>query len=454
MQTGKERTLFVDDGDIAQKKALRKIVHQGEKCPENPLLIGEMPWEANLICGGTVRKESDGYRMWYQSYDKGTYINLYAESPDGLNWHRPDLGQFPDYDGKVQNNIFLSRLGLRSEQRAPVAVNQDHNPNVLYTPHFGADKQYTLISYDYARSGYAPYDGYVLAYSRDGIVWTDGPENPVIPGYADVGMFTFDPVAGMFRGIVKNFLEIRGYRRRSVLATESPDASNWTFPQPAFLPDVEDDAWAETYNTSEKKMAHTQVYGMPIFRYESMLIGFPQIFRITDTENPSHDGPVDIQLTSSRDGRTWDRVGNRETIVPTGEPGTYDAGGVYTGNSLIVEDDEVRIYYTGCTTTHALPGETGVCMVSWQRDRFVGLSADPSGGTVELKPRKAGKTLHVNADASRGAINLTIPDTDVQERLVGDKLDHAVNIPRHLIGKEVVVRLELKGSEVFSIWWD
>ena len=265
-------------------------------------------------------------------------------------------------------------------------------------------------------------------------------------------MFTFDPVDGIFRGIVKNFLEIRGYRRRSVFATESSDLFSWTFPRPALIPDVEDDAWAEAYNTSGKKMAHTQVYGMPIFRYECMLIGFPQMFRVTDTA--SHDGAVDLQLTSSRDGLTWNRAGNRETLVPVGEPGSYDAGGVYGGNSLMVDGDEVRLYYTGCSTTHALPGDTGVCMVSWRRDRFVGLAADPSGGYVELKRRKAGKTLHLNADASRGAINLTISNTEIGERLVGDKLDHAVTMPQHLIGKEVAVRLELKDAEVFSLWWD
>ena len=139
----------MDDCDIAHKNALRRIVHPGEKCPENPLFIGEMPWEGNLICGGIVRKEDDEYRMWYQSYGRGTYINLYAQSADGLQWKRPALGQYPDFDGNVENNIFLSRLGLRWDHRAPVAVNQDHNPNVLHTPHFGADKQYTLISYDY-----------------------------------------------------------------------------------------------------------------------------------------------------------------------------------------------------------------------------------------------------------------------------------------------------------------
>lgn len=450
----KKRILFIDDGDIVNINALNRIIHRGDKCPENPLLTREMTWEENLICGGTVRKERDNYRMWYQGYGRGTYINLYAESADGIHWKRPALSQYPDFDGNLENNIFLSRLNLRSDNRAPVAVNQDHNPNVLYTPHLGESKKYILVSYDYARSGYVPYDGYVLAYSGDGIIWSDGPANPVIPGYADVGWFIFDPVDGLFRGIVKNFLEIRGHRRRSVLATESPDALNWTLPQPVIIPDVEDDAWSEAYNTSEKKMAHTQVYGMPIFRYESMLIGFPQIFRITDTENSNHDGAVDLQLTSSRDGLMWNRVGARETIVSIGAPGSYDAGGVYGGNSLVVDGDAVRLYYTGCSTTHGIPGQTGICMVSWQRDRFVGLKADQSGGYVELKPQKAGKTLHLNANVSEGVIDVTIFDTEFRKRLIGDKLDHQLKMPAQLIGKELVVRLDLKASEVFSLWWD
>ena len=28
--------------------------------------------------------------------------------------------------------------------------------------------------------------------THDGVTWTDGPLHPVIPGHADVGMFTYD----------------------------------------------------------------------------------------------------------------------------------------------------------------------------------------------------------------------------------------------------------------------
>jgi len=197
------------------------------------------------------------------------YLNLYAESDDGIAWQKPNLGLYEDRDGDRANNIFLSRLTLRSDDTKPSHTSQDHNLNILYTPHLGIERIYTIISYDYAVSGYAPYDGYFLAFSPDGLHWIDGPQAPVIPGHADVGWFTYDEVDQRFRGIVKSYYNIRGYSRRSINATESVDGYAWTLPRPAILPDAEDDAWAEG-----RPEQHTQYYGMPIVRYESLLLGF------------------------------------------------------------------------------------------------------------------------------------------------------------------------------------
>ena len=117
-----------------------------------------------------------------------------------------------------------------------IDILKDHNKNILYTPHLGENKKYTMIAYDYAYTNFGPYDGYYLAYSEDGITWTDGPLEPVIPGHADVGWFMYDNKDKMFRGIVKAYLNIRGYSRRSVLWTESKDALDWTLPKPAIIP--------------------------------------------------------------------------------------------------------------------------------------------------------------------------------------------------------------------------
>lgn len=465
------RILFIDDGDIAFMQGLQRVIHPAQKAAENPVVVPDRPWEESLIMGGTVRLESDrGYRMWYQGYGRGTYLNLYAESEDGLRWVKPILGQYEDFEGSVQNNIFLSRLALRSEDRRPPKTNQDHNPNVLYTPHLGPERTYTVLSYDYARSGYAAYDGYFLAFSPDGVHWSDGPQDPVIPGHADVGWFTFDeadtlhPMDGLFRGIVKNFLNIRGHRRRSVFWTESRDGYDWVLPRLAVFPDMEDEAWTEG-----RSGYHTQFYGMPIVRYESVLLGFLQVFRVTDTEHPSHDGEIDVQLTCSRDGRRWTRVGDRRAIVERGEQGAWDSGMVLTGNAVVVDGNEVRVYYSGADHTHAQRGQTQIGMASWTRDRLVGMRASSEGGILQTTLHTAGKRLHVNAGVSEsgGEVVAELVGEDGPiiagyeapncEPLRTDTLDHVFRwreVPSGPVCRSVAVRLYLTRAEVFSLWWD
>jgi len=459
------RLLFLDDGDIAASHGLTRVIHPAAKHPGNPIIVPDRPWEENPFMGGTVRVEPGrGYRMWYQTYGReNSFLNLYAESDDGIDWQKPSLGLYEDRDGDRANNIFLSRLALRSDDTKPARTSQDHNLNVLYTPHLGSERTYTLISYDYAVSGYAPYDGYYLAFSPDGLHWTDGPQGPVIPGYADVGWFTYDEDDQRFRGIVKSYYNIRGYNRRSINATESLDGYNWTLPRPAIVPDAEDDAWAEG-----RPEQHTQFYGMPIVRYESLLLGFLQQFRVT-AAGRNQDGYIDVQLTCSRDGQHWTRVGDRQPILALGPAGAWDSGMVFTGNSLVVDGDLVRIYYSGAAQTHETSGPTRLQLglAVWPRDRLVGLRASAAGGEVQTTVHVAGSRLHVNADASSGELTTELVGEDGQviagcqasvcQVLRMDALDHVVHwqgSPTNIEGRSVSVRLHLHAAEVFSLWWD
>ncbi len=98
------RVLFIDDGDLIEKHGLDRVIHPAHKHENNPVVVADRPWENHLIMGGTVRREAGRYRMWYQSYGRGTMINLYAESPDGIasaiavpcsSWVRPANGTAP-----------------------------------------------------------------------------------------------------------------------------------------------------------------------------------------------------------------------------------------------------------------------------------------------------------------------------------------------------------------------
>jgi hypothetical protein len=475
------RTMFVDDYDIASGSGVERVIHPGEKYEGNPVLSPHEPWLERLHIGGTVRLENGLYRSWYHGRgQKRGDVNLYAESDDGVHWRTPTLRQYEDETGSLENNIYLSRLALRSNNlTTPNAEpglglgNQDIHPSILYTPHMGEGRTYTLLSFDYGRSGYGAYDGYYLAFSEDGIRWTDGPEEPVIPGHSDVGYFLYDEPDKKFRGIVKSYLDIRGWRRRSVLWTESEDVFNWTMPRPAIIPDLIDEEWTEGRDDY-----FTQFYGMPIVRYESMILAFLQVFRCTD--NSTHEGTIDVQLVSSRDGRRWNRVGDRRTILEGGAEGEWDWGEVRTGNSFVLDGDVIKAYYSGMNfshsghtrpaphTPHGGPKTGDIGFATWPRDRFVGMKSGSAGGKMLVTQKRSGAELHVNANAAGGSLVAEIvehggpvPGFEASNCLSmsEDSLDHVMRWQgdpalAQLDGRAVDVRLNLTNAEVFSLWWE
>jgi hypothetical protein len=471
MGSDASRVLFVDDGDIASKSGVERVIHPAQKYEGNPVVLPDQPWENWLVMGGTVRKEGDTLRMWYQQLGDGGYLNLYAKSKDGINWDKPILGQYQDQRGSLQNNIYFSRLALPSGERPRERIIQDHNQSVLYTPHMGEGRRYTMLSY--GQQGGTPYDGYHLAFSDDGIRWTDGPKEPVIPSHADVGWFMFDDRDMRFHGIVKKFLIIRERSRRSILWTESEDGFNWKMPKPALIPDIEDDEWAEG-----REDHYSQFYGMPVMRYESVILGLLQVFR--STESKTSDGFTHVQLASSRDGRRWQRVGDRRPILERGEAGEFDWGVVQTGHSLVLDGDVVRMYYMGINTRHGRNANgverlspdgkekaVSIGMATWPIDRIVGLRTGSEGGSVRVTGRDIKGELHVNANAAGGSLvaevigedGRPLPGLDAGSclPLAEDSLDHTVRwrdgaSPAQLDGKAVEIDIRLTNAEIFSIW--
>ncbi len=462
------KMLLIDDYHVDECSGLHRVIHPGVKA-EHPVLTADQPWEAVNQMGGTVRKEDSLYRMWYDSWVCNTkhngYSSLYAESDDGINWVKPNLKKYKDFNGNINNNIYLNRISSRETTISPpITVEQDHNKNILYAPHLGTGKTYTMLAYDYAYTNYGPYDGYYLAYSDDGINWTDGPLEPVIPGHADVGWFMDDERDKMFRGIVKQYLNIRGYSRRSVLWTESKNALDWTLPKPAVIPDEIDDSWGRG-----DANRFSQFYGMPIFRYDSIILGFLENFRTTDG-HISRDGFTFPELVSSRDGKTWKRVGDRSPIINLGDPGEWDWGSVTIGNSVIVENNEIKIYYTGRNDTHAHttikeePVTGSIGLATWQIDRMVGLKSTKDG-ILHINNITALKELHINADAKHGSIGIELSsDGNVMSgfelvnclEIKGDSIDHLVQwsnsptITAKIVDIKIVVKNE---AEIFSLWW-
>jgi len=90
--------LFLDDGIIERTYRLGRTVHPLAKWKGGPLIRPDRPWEAPMLAAyGTAMEdpESGLLRFWYISCarrpDRRRTLVCYAESEDGLNWHKPEL---------------------------------------------------------------------------------------------------------------------------------------------------------------------------------------------------------------------------------------------------------------------------------------------------------------------------------------------------------------------------
>ncbi len=211
--------LFVDDEWIADRTHVDRVYHAFNKHADNPVLIADQPWEgaATYLYGTVLPSENGtGYRMWYHSWD-GEYRILYATSPDGIQWLKPNLG-LVDYQGSRKNNILLRR------------THEDHTPQVIHTPwETDPNRRYKMINFDYGRTPPRhTVTGYWGAYSADGIHWTDVSKNPVFPDHpGDVGCFVWDPHTNHYVGYPKKFADVRGYRRRCIGYTATTQFEEW-----------------------------------------------------------------------------------------------------------------------------------------------------------------------------------------------------------------------------------
>ena len=384
--------LFADDSGVAASNGVVRTVHPARRLSA-PVIEPDRAWEGSrvYIYGSVYYDEAARQlRMWYMSRPQaysGDRV-LYATSQDGVRWTKPSL------DSSGQNAVFSI-----------------HSPSVLLdTRESDPAKRYKMLG---SKGG-----GYHAAFSADGLRWTSYPKNPVLK-FGDTITLTQDAATGEYLAFHKRPAKVRDFGRRVVWLSRSRDFQEWTEPEMVFAPDEEDDAWAK------KPHERTEVYNMSVFPHAAGFVGLPTIFRVTAARRPKSeltpgqspdDGPIDVQLATSADGRTWRRTQPRVNVIPRGAPGTFDGGSILGVSSTAVHvGDETWVYYTAMTTTHGgpmPPKRLTIGRAAWRRHGFVSLDA-AGRGRVETKPLRLGaSSLVINADASRGELRVALLEAD------------------------------------------
>jgi hypothetical protein len=226
-------------------------------------------------------------------------------------------------------------------------------------------------------------------------------------------------VTGEYLAFHKRPAQVRGFGRRVVWLSRSSDFQNWSEPELVFTADEVDDAWVTRLGE------RTEVYNMSMYPHAGGYIGLPAIFRVMqvrdrDKIGPGQspvDGPIDIQLATSADGRAWKRTWPRLNVLPRGVPGSFDGGTILGVSSAVVDvADETWAYYTAINTGHGgpmPPKRITIGRAVWRRHGFAPLDAGPEGGRVETQPvRLEGNKLIINADASRGIVRVGLIEID------------------------------------------
>lgn len=459
------RQLFLDDTWIERMEGLTRVVNQPKKHEGNPVIRHhQKPWQtfrAQLY--GTVLyiPEEKLFKMWYLAgarFPGEQPIRLngrvccpnfqmlaYAESKDGFDWELPNLG-LVEFDGTRDNNI----CQISRENAEGVAV--------VYDPRDSDGKRrYKAFYWEHDNCGpkkygpTTPVNGMSVSFSADGKTWTNCEANPVIDLPSDTGH------QALWDGALRKYVAFGrfGAGGRKIARAESDDFVNWSPPRLVFQTDAKDGPGA-------------QFYGMGITRYEGIYVGLPWLFWEGTSDR------IDVQLAASRDGIDWKRAGDRQTFIPNGPKGSFDAGCIFTAAQPVqLVGDTIYIFYSGIMLNHEEPrpsrkehpeyGESSIGVATLRRDGFVSLDADDEPGRLITRSFvwPAGKELHLNADADDGNVAVSLlsearKPLNTSNQINGNHTDATVVWSQKLVPPRGLVRLqfEVRNAKMYSFWFE
>ena len=357
------------------------------------------------------------------------YTIGYATSPDGVFWERPNLG-LVEYGGSRANNLLL----LDAAYANVIEDAREEDP----------ERRYKSLFFEARDAAGTPNmgDGVSVAFSPDGLRWTKYAGNPVIRRSSDThALLGWDERHGCFVGYCRPSVH-EGNRTRRIGRATSPDFVTWSDPVDVLEPDARDPPG-------------TEFYGMPVFVYEGLYLGQLLVLRAPPEEPQIRfSGPVEVQLTVSRDGVHWQRACDRQPLLPNGPPGSTDAGEIYAARAPVAVGDELWFYYSTCAQEHGITGCSGpICLAKLRRDGFVSLFAVAGGGTVVTRPfRCEGGALYVNAAARGGAISVAVLGADGVQKPGLGRADCAVidgdSVRQRVTWRQHVRLDELRGQAI------
>ncbi len=501
---GNRRECFFDKFLIDEEKStVRPTVNK--PVPQEIVFEYNMPWEFDQSYTHFF-KDGDLYRMYYVAWNKDKYMAAkpgdlhrkvrlcYAESTDGINWVRPNLGIY-EWEGSKDNNIiFMPEWDFdgfyvfkdenpdcpkdekykavgRSEEGFLVALFSPDGIHFEYEPHFISDKGvFDTLNIIFWDKDAKVYKGYVRSFHNipmdgggdylDFLAAEKEGGAKIKPG-ADT-----DPDLKNPRGAALLNLGIRDIRY-----IESKDFKTWTDPELIDFGEKPDIPLYTNHVTVYERAPH-MFLGFPTRyheRYEwskafDVLCGKEQrLYKMKTFAKRMGLTVTDCVFMASRDSRHFTRYD--EAIFRPGPefPANWIYGNGYPARGYAITDGkikgtdkEISVYCPEPTDAH-----TVLRRYTYRMDGFASIHSGEKEELLVTKPFIfEGSKLYANISTSAcGFMVFELSDNEGNTvkscEMFGDSIDKEIGFETDDIsafsGKEVVLKVRMIDSDLYSI---
>lgn len=422
-----------------------------------PIFPTDKPWEqAYLMYVNNVIVHEGKYKMWYTvvppdhhdtpdlkwHWDVG-WVLCYAESDDGLTWHKPELG-LQDYKGEPTNWVYGRELSPNHFASGAVFLDETAPPEERFKLIYRAEEKYDDPAGFLARQkerfgadmdpkstkGKPGKEGTFAttagAVSPDGIHWTALPEPLVMYCSDQMNTAFWDEKVQKY----VSYFRMQRAGRRSAGRTETSDFKTWSTPYPVL----------EVPLTAH---AASDIMHCPVQKYpgtEDVYLMYATMFNI-NTNNR------DVALAVSSDGLYWNwSPGNR---IASPEDGTseFEYDDLEAGYGIVdLPGDRIGIPVVGYEKPYKYPrfgrpplGIPGYA--TWKRDRVSAVIADDRGQFTTHQLVVTGTQLKLNFKTRGSAGSVRVEVLDAKGKPIpGFTLDDAPLLSGNELAQDVTWR--------------
>jgi hypothetical protein len=480
---GSRREPLVDDYLIARLEGgARQVLHH--PVPREVVLTCDAPWEGSGCNYYSVFQDGDRYRMYYHGWQLTVtpgklvlphqLVTCYAESRDGIQWTKPDLGLI-EFHGSKKNNIVLDtgKLGPVDIDAGHIAVFKDENPACP------ADARIKAVVL--ARKPH----GLALLTSADGLRFRPLGDKPVITqgAFDSQNLAFWDPTRGAYRAYWRIFTagvttgEVwKPQGVRAIRTATSQDLLTWSDPVDL------------TYVDSPPEHLYTNAI-KPYYRAPQILIGFPTRY-VERAWSPSMEALPELEhrklrssveprfgtalteglFMTSRDGRRFRRWGEAFLRPGPERPGTWQYGQQYLAWHVVetAAFDGGRELSLYATESYWIGHSSKLRRYTLRIDGFVSIQAPYTGGELVTRPLvfRGNKLLLNFSTSAAGSIRAEIQDAqgrplpgvalDDCPDVFGDSLERPVvwkagSDLGKLAGQPIRLRFELRDADLYAL---